>query len=333
VSTWEDIEDRSYLDSISVSIIDAEHCDKEHLDWRLTARDESGTEFKLEIWQKHDPLLDWEAGGEYEIRDAYGQTWDDEESKKLHSSRKWSADRVDSSYDCRLVVMGDSHVGRAEHPSKPYKPIDCAGKFEAAIEQAVAHDADCVVHTGDVFHDAVPESDCETVDSAMELLDDAGIEFYYILGNHECDRGTRLLRRWEQRGVATHLDMDGSEVAPGVKLYGYDHRPASEFSVAAMDLPLMLLDSTSILALHQTLAPFRPDAAADLDEINEQPVGGFDYVVSGHLHNPERPEWNDGEFLYAGSTEDLSKTPDASDPSVWLLTVADGSVETRRQKL
>ena len=333
MSTWENIKDRSYLELIPVTVVEAEHRNDDKLDWRLTVRDESGTEFELEIWQKHNPLLDWEAGGEYEIRDAYGQTWDDDESKKLHSSRKWSADRVDSSYDCRLLVMGDSHVGRAEHPSKPYKPIDCAGKFEAAIEHAIVQDADCVVHTGDVFHDTVPESDCETIDSAMELLADAGIEFYYVLGNHECDRGNRLLRRWQKRGVATHLDVDGFDVSPGVKLYGYDHRPASEISVPAMGLPSTVLDPTSLLVLHQTLAPFRPDADVNLDEINEQPVGGFDYVVSGHLHNPERPEWNDGEFLYAGSTEDLSKNPDASDPSVWILTVADGSVGTRRKKL
>lgn len=333
MSSWGAIEDRSYLDSISVTVTEAVHHNDEKLDWRLTVEDSSGKQFELEIWNKHDPLTEWDEGAEYEIRNAYGQTWSNGRKKKLHSSRKWSADRTESSYDCRLMVMGDSHIGRKEHPSKPYQSIDCAGKFNQAVEAAVAHDVDCVVHTGDVFHDYTIEEDCNTVNSAFERMQNAGIKFYYILGNHECDRGNRLLRRWERRGVATHLDMDGSEIVNGVKTYGYDHRLGSKFSVEEMDVPTLLMNSVSILVLHQTLAPFRAGADVDLDEINAKPFGGFDYVVSGHLHDPEQPNWEEGEFLYAGSTEDLSKNQDASDPSVWFLTVEDGSVDTHRQRL
>jgi len=69
------------------------------------------------------------------------------------------------------------------------------------------------------------------------------------------------------------------------------------------------------------------------DQINAKPFGGFDYVVAGHLHDSERPNWDDGEFMYAGSTEEISKNPDASDPSVWFLTVNEGEVDTHRRKL
>lgn len=333
MSSWEAIEDRSYLDSISVTVVEAVHHNDEKLDWRLTVEDSSGNQFELEIWNKHDPLTEWKEGAEYEIRNGYGQTWDNGRKKKLHSSGKWSADRVESSPDCRLLVMGDSHVGRKEHPSKPYQSIDCAGKFELAIEVAVAHNADSILHTGDVFHDYATEGDCETIDSAFKRMREADIDFYYILGNHECDRGTRLLQRWERRDVATHLDMDGSGVTDDVKVYGYDHRPGSKFSVEEMDVPTLLMNSVSILVLHQTLAPFRFGADVNLDEINGKSLGGFDYVVSGHLHDPERPNWDDGEFLYAGSTEDLSTNSDASEPSVWFLTVEGETVDTLRRKL
>jgi predicted phosphodiesterase len=333
MSSWEAIEGQTHLDSISVTVTKAIHHNNEKLNWRLTVEDTSGKQFKLEIWNKHDPLTEWKEGAEYVIRNGYGQTWDNGQKKKLHSSGKWSVDRVDSAFDCRLMVMGDTHVGRKEHPSKPYQSIDCAGKFAQAIEVAVSHDADSILHTGDVFHDYATEEDCETVDTAFERMRDTDIKFYYILGNHECDRGTRLLQRWEQRGVATHLDMSGSEVTDDVKVYGYDHRPGSKFSVEEMDVPTLLMNSVSILVLHQTLVPFRSGADVDLDEINSKPFGGFDYVVSGHLHDPERPNWDDGEFLYAGSTEDISTNSDASDPSVWFLTVEGEVVDTLRRKL
>lgn len=241
MSSWEAIEDRSYLDSIAVTVIDAVHHDDEKLDWRLTVEDTSGNQFDLEIWQKHDPLTDWEEGAKYEIRNAYGQTWSSGRKKKLHSSRKWSANRAESSYNCRLMVMGDSHVGRKEHPSKPHKSIDCAEKFKQAVEAAIVHKADCILHTGDVFHDYATEEDCSTVDATFQQIENTDIEFYYILGNHECDRGNRLLQRWERQGVATHLDMDGSEIVDGVKVYGHDHRPGSKFSVEDMGVPSFYL--------------------------------------------------------------------------------------------
>lgn len=333
MTSWEAIDNQSYLDSIFVIVIEAVHHNGEKLDWRLTVEDSSGKQFELEIWNKHDSLIEWQENAEYVVRNGYGQTWDNGEKKKLHSSKKWSVDRIDSVLDCRLMVMGDSHVGREEHPSKPYQSIDCAGKFDQAITVAVAQDADAVLHTGDVFHDYATEEDCETVDTAFKRIRDANIDFYYILGNHECDRGTYLLRRWERRGVATHLDMDGSTITDDVMVYGYDHRHGSKFSVEEMDVPTLLMSSVSILVLHQTLVPFRSNADVDLDEINSKPIGGFDYVVSGHLHDPERPDWADGEFLYAGSTENLSKNSDASDPSVWVLNVRGGKVDTARRKL
>ena len=318
---------------MSVTVRRAVHLDDERLDWRLTVTDSAGTEFEVEIWQTHDPLTEWEVGVTYVIRGGYGQTWNDGTSKKLHSSKKWSADRVDTSHDCRLMVMGDTHIGRANHPSKPYRSIDCVGRFREAVEVGLTHDVDGIVHTGDVFHDAVTRSECRTVDETFERMREYDVQFSYVLGNHECERGTRLLRQWENRGVGTHLDMSGSQVADGVTVYGYDHVADARFSVDDMDVPTTLPDRFNLLVLHQTLSPFRRRAHVDLDEINERTREGFDYVVSGHLHDPEKPAWEQGEFLYAGSVENLSVNPAPSDPSVWLLTVKDGSVDTRRRRM
>lgn len=229
-----------------------------------------------------------------------------------------------------VIATSDATNIRANRTDRS---IDCAGRFREGVETAISHDADCIVHTGDVFHDHVTESECETVETAFQRLQDTGTTFYYVLGNHECDRGTRLLRQWERHGVASHLDMQGVALSSGVKLYGYDHRPGSEFSVDGMGVPRLRANSTAILVLHQTLAPFRDTAGVSLTEINERSVTGFDHVLSSYLHDPERPDWGDGEILYAGSMEDLSTNPSPSDPSVWILTIDDGEIDTRRWKL
>lgn len=333
MTSWGAINDREFLPSITVEVVRATHEDGPKKDWDLTVSDPQGTQFPLEVWQKHDPLLDWKTGMKYEIQNAYGQTWNGGSRKKLHSSKKWSAQPVGSAHDARLVVMGDTHVGRETHPKNAYQSIDCARKFKEAVEIAIARGADSIVHTGDVFHDSVSEADCRTVDSAFQLMRDEDIQFYYILGNHECDRGKRLLSRWETEGVAIHLSTDGEETSEGVYLYGYDHRPGSELVVEEMGLPPVLLNSPSILVLHQTLAPFRANANVDLSEICDTSLGSYDYVVSGHLHDPERQQWEGGEFLYAGSTEDLSKNYNASDSSIWVLTVTDGDIDTQRHKV
>jgi predicted phosphodiesterase len=333
MTAWDCIENQTHLDQIVVTVLQAEHCDAEKLAWRLRLEDRTGKQFDLDIWQTHDSLVEWEVGATYEIRGAYGQTWADGTKRKLHSSKTWSADRVDTVYDVRLAVMGDSHIGRQTHPSKPSQSIDCAGKFRQAIEIAVTNDADHVIHTGDVFHDNITERECDVVEAAFEQLSDARVTFHYILGNHECDRGQELLRDWTRRGVANHLTMDGATVADGIRVYGYDHIPESQFSLAEMGVPSTAGDEVSILVLHQTLAPFRNGNVVNLNRINHRAGRGFDYVISGHLHDPEWPEWEHGEFLYAGPTEDISTNPSPSDPSVWILTIHDGSIARDRRKL
>jgi len=49
MSSWEAIEDRTYLDSISVTVAEAVHHNDEKLSWRLTVEDSSGKQFELEI--------------------------------------------------------------------------------------------------------------------------------------------------------------------------------------------------------------------------------------------------------------------------------------------
>jgi DNA repair exonuclease SbcCD nuclease subunit len=316
-------------------VVDAVNHDGKKLDWRLTVEDSNRRRFKLEIWKKHDPLIEWKEGEYYEIRDGVGQVWTKEsKQKKLHSSGEWSAERIDPPPDCSVMVMGDSHVGQKRHSGYPNPPVDCAQKFKQAVTVGINRGVDYVVHTGDVFYESVTEGECNTVNEAFQMMADAGTKFLYILGNHECDRGNRLLQRWDNNGVAIHLDQDGIPLTSDVRVRGHDYQPGSTLSVANMALPDVLINTDDILVLHQTLGPFHDEPDADLNEINAGTAGGFEYVFSGHIHDPERPDWDEGTFVYTGSVEDLSTKPDSGDPSVWFLDVNDGEISgPERHKL
>lgn len=47
--SWKTIEDQSYLDSISITVVEAVHHNDENLDWRITVEDTSGKQFDLDI--------------------------------------------------------------------------------------------------------------------------------------------------------------------------------------------------------------------------------------------------------------------------------------------
>ena len=172
MSSWEAIRHHTFLDSISVTVTEAVHHDREKLDWRLTVEDSSGKQFEVEISKKHNPLTNWEEGAEYEIQNGYGQTWDEGRRKKLHSSKKWSAERIDSSPDCKVMVMGDSHIGKRKHSAYPYSTVDCAGKFKQAISVAVDRNVDYILHTGDVFDDSATKEDRDTADRAFQMMEE-----------------------------------------------------------------------------------------------------------------------------------------------------------------
>ncbi|WP_277553578.1 DNA double-strand break repair protein Mre11 [Halobaculum limi] len=203
----------------------------------------------------------------------------------------------------RVIHTGDTHIGYRQYHS-PERRRDFLDAFEQVVADAVADDVDAVVHAGDLFHDRRPDlPDLLGVLSALRELDDAGIPFLAVVGNHESTRGGQWLDLFGSLGLATRL---GSEpvVVGETAFYGLDHVPESrrddlDYSFAPHDA------ATAALVSHGLFEPF---AYADWDTetvLSESSVE-FDAMLLGDNHTPDTAEVLDTWVTYCGSTERAS---------------------------
>jgi DNA repair exonuclease SbcCD nuclease subunit len=127
----------------------------------------------------------------------------------------------------RVIHTGDTHVGYRQYHS-PERRRDFLAAFEQVVDDAVAEGVDAVVHAGDLFHDRRPDlPDLMGVLSALRTLDEAGIPFLAVVGNHESTRGGEWLDLFESLGLATRLDDQPVRLGT-TAFYGLDHVPESQ---------------------------------------------------------------------------------------------------------
>lgn len=291
--------------------------------------DTEGNESYLIDWQRTSLGIDWVPGRTYILSDLSVKKGGQGYRVYLDLTSKSEVIRIGKSpSETRLVIMGDSHVGRRRHPRRK-RSIDCATQFQKAIQQAVDLEADAVIHTGDVFHNRVTEEDLRVVKGSIDILREHEIPFYYITGNHECREGIELLEDHQNRDVITHLAPEGTNIGDRVVFHGIDHHSPDTFPTQSV----RQRDRTGdlrILVLHQTLSSVRDGDGVDLPK---SILAEYEYVLSGHLHDAEQHDWQTGTVLYAGLTEWLSRKPSPSTPPVWLLTARDGGIETERHPI
>jgi predicted phosphodiesterase len=91
----------------------------------------------------------------------------------------------------KILHVADTHLGfgrryksevNLEHP--PWS-VFCAWSFQKVVEIAKEEEVDAVVHAGDIFDESPGEEHVWSFERAVEELDEADIQFVFILGNHE----------------------------------------------------------------------------------------------------------------------------------------------------
>jgi DNA repair exonuclease SbcCD nuclease subunit len=203
----------------------------------------------------------------------------------------------------RVIHTGDTHVGYRQYHS-PERRQDFLDAFEAVVDDAVADDVDAVVHAGDLFHDRRPElQDLLGVLSVLRDLDEAGVPFLAVVGNHEATRGGQWLDLFESLGLATRL---GSEpvVVGDTAFYGLDHVPESRRD--ELDYRFAEHDAAhAALVSHGLFTPFA-HANWDTEEVLESVNVDFDAVLLGDNHEPDSAEVRGAWVTYCGSTERAS---------------------------
>lgn len=208
----------------------------------------------------------------------------------------------------RVIHTGDTHIGYQQYHS-PVRRQDFLDAFEQVISDAIDEDLDAVVHAGDLFHDRRPElQDLLGTISILRELDDAGIPFLAIVGNHESTRGGQWLDLFENLGLATRL---GSEpvVVDDVAFYGLDHVPRSQRDSLDYEFtPVAETDTTAdhaALVAHGLFEPFA-HATWDTETVLREATIDFDAVLLGDNHVADQATVRDTWVTYCGSTERTS---------------------------
>ena len=203
----------------------------------------------------------------------------------------------------RVIHTSDTHIGYSQYHS-PVRRQDFLDAFDAVIDDAVDGDVDAVVHAGDLFHDRRPElADLMGTISVLRRLDDAGIPFLAVVGNHESTRGGQWLDLFERLGLATRLG-DKPTVVGDTAFYGLDHVPVSRRD----DLDYAFADHDADYAALVAHGLFEPFGYADWDteEVLAESDVAFDAMLLGDNHTPDVAEVADTWVTYPGSTERAS---------------------------
>jgi predicted phosphodiesterase len=227
----------------------------------------------------------------------------------------------------RLLVIGDTHIGRTTHP-KTGNDIDPLGALITAVEYGIEQDVDAVTHVGDIFHESATELQALLVDQRVfEPLGEAGIPFYYLRGNHAAPPGDEILA--DRNGTITfNLNTGGVTIDSTVRLFGINHHTEGNLPWSQITFPTSADEPVSILLLHQTLQQLSGNnpESIDLHKIQRRFDGSFDFVASGHHHDATRKTWQGVPVMYTGAAEHMSTNNNPDDRIAWLLTIENDSI-------
>lgn len=243
-----------------------------------------------------------------------------------------------------ILFVSDSHLG-LDLPARPRverarRGDDLFESFERALSPLLTGEAGVLVHGGDLFYRSrVPAWLAERVYARLAALADAGVDVFWVPGNHErsgVPRGLLLDHprvRVFQRPRTFVVDRDGVTLA----LAGFPFAPR-----VGLDFRELLARTgwgqapagARLLCIHQAVegatvgpAGFVFRAGDDVLPGREVPAG-FAAVLSGHIHRAQvltrdlagRPLAS--PVLFCGSTDRVSFAERHEPKGAFLLRVA-----------
>lgn len=231
----------------------------------------------------------------------------------------------------RVIHTGDTHLGYQQY-HRPERREDFLAAFRQVAEDATRESVDAVIHAGDLFHDRRPTlPDIMGALDVLRTLDDAGVPFLAVVGNHESKRNAQWLDLFESLGLATRLGRD-PVVIDGVAFYGLDFVPRSKREDLSCDFASHDAEHSALVS-HGLFQPF-PHGDWDAVEVLEESTVEFDAVLLGDDHTPQTrhlEEPHDVWLTYCGSTERASAAE--RDERGYNLVVFEDEVDIRRRGL
>ncbi len=228
----------------------------------------------------------------------------------------------------RVIHTGDTHIGYQQY-HVPERRRDFLAAFEQVVDDAIDDDVDAVIHAGDLFHDRRPTlTDILGTLEVLETLDETGIPFLAVVGNHEAKRDAQWLDLYESLGLATRLGADPTVVGD-TAFYGLDFVPRSQRD----DLEYEFAPSDTDHAALVTHGLFQPFDYGDWDasEVLSQASVDFDAMLLGDNHAPGKQRVEGAWVTYCGSTERASASE--RDDRGYNIVTFDGEVRITRRGL
>ena len=206
----------------------------------------------------------------------------------------------------RVIHTGDTHLGYQQY-HLPQRREDFLEAFRRVAADAVEEGVDAVVHAGDLFHDRRPTlPDIMGALSVLRDLDDAGIPFLAVVGNHESKRDAQWLDLFESLGLATRLGPEPVSVGD-VAVYGLDFVARAEREDLAYDFADHDREYAALVS-HGLFQPF-DHGDWDAREVLAGADVRFDALLLGDDHTPQTKrveDPHDAWLTYCGSTERAS---------------------------
>ena len=231
----------------------------------------------------------------------------------------------------RVIHTGDTHLGYQQYHLSERRQ-DFLDAFRRVARDAVEEEVDAVVHAGDLFHDRRPGlPDLLGTLSVLRELDDAGVPFLAVVGNHESTRDGQWLDLFESMGLAIRLS-DEPVVVGDTAFYGLDFVPRSQRD--ALEYEFEPHDAShAALVSHGLFEPLVPDYGNvewDAAEVLAEANVDFDAFLLGDEHTPERTEIDGAWVTYCGSTERASAA-ERAERGYNIVEFADGDTHISRR--
>jgi len=231
----------------------------------------------------------------------------------------------------RILHTGDTHLGYQQY-HRPARREDFLAAFDRVATDAIEDGVDAVVHAGDLFHDRHPAlADIMGALGVLRRLEDAGVPFLAVVGNHEAKRDRQWLDLFESMGLATRLGSDPVTVGD-VYLYGLDFVPRSRRDDLAYEFDPGGAEYAALVS-HGLFAPFDHGDWDAREVLAESPVA-FDAVLLGDDHEAKTKrieEPHETWLTYCGSTERASAAE--REERGYNVVVFEDGVDIRRRGL
>lgn len=242
----------------------------------------------------------------------------------------------------QILHVSDTHLDKRQY-GQDLRRTDFADAFDASVDIAIEEGVDAVIHTGDLFDDPTPS--VPAVNRCLDTigrLEDAGIPFLAIVGNHERKREEQWMDIIKRFGNAKRLSKSPTVVTDAngndpVSVYGIDAIRSPEWDGYdfTLDEPESN-DHVTILCMHELVQPLVPEHRGDPYDLSEDVLDRLNFLPTalalGDYHSTCNDTVDGVKVFYPGATE-RCKVSERGTPSVYLLTAKDGELSRKTRAI